>query len=1166
MKEKITRFSIKTKLVIFSLCISLIPITSVTTIYYFNAVNELKRNKFDELRAVGKSKKLHIMSFVQAKRDRAVDFSSDGFIRESVKKINEYKSPPDVVNTLNRHLLENKKPLDPHITSIEVANKNGIVIASTHEALMGSVVANYEGFKQSINGGYGNAFVDPPGYCDTANANVLPVYSPIISIAGKETIGVIIICFEMSAFRKITTDRTGLGESGEIYLVNSEKVMITESRFIDDAAFKLTVNTLPVRKILEENKEMADIYKDYRGVSVFGVSAYIPEYGWIVLAEMDKAEAFASLRILGATALLVGGISGVLVITLGIIFSVSMARPINDLKYAAKRFGQGDLEYTVNIRRRDELGDLANSFNDMVKKLAHEITTHKQTKEKLHEFVYTVENGPSVIIITDTKGDIEYVNPMFTQCTGYAAEEVVGKNPRILKSGRMSPKEYKQMWEKITSGGIWRGELYNKKKNGKLYWESASISSVKNTNNEIIHFIKIAEDITECKQIKRRLDTQYAVTCVLTESNKISETTGKILRSICECLGWDIGGIWVYDVQAHVLKCADIWHTPIRDFPEFKVISMQIELPPGVGLPGRVWTSAKPTWIGDVVADPNFPRAAIARKEGLHGAFGFPIMSGSKVLGVIEFFSHEIQQPDEDLLDMMGAIGKQFGLFLIRKQTEEQLRKLSQAVEQSSSVVMITDTKGNIEYVNPRFTKLTGYFANEVIGKNPRILKSGETAPEIYRQLWETITSGKEWSGEFHNKKKNGDIYWEYASISPIRNTEGVITHFLAVKEDFTTHKQMEETLKNLNETLEQRVVERTEELEKANVTLREEITERKRIEEERNRNIANLRRLIEFSDFMTNELQEDMLIKHMVYALKGYFSPDIIAVLKLDNENRMIDLSFIEPPVAVDKLVKKEVILDPSLCRVIRTGQNVFVRDAGKELGCECIWCDTKEYGHACLPLIVGGNVIGVVVMIKKDTGIWDDETYRLLSAYVGIASSAIYRVRLIENKKQASITDALTGIYNRRFFDEMLGKQIALAKRGNEPLGLLIADLDHFKKVNDTYGHLTGDTILQKIAETLRTDTRSSDILARYGGEEFVIIMPSTGLTSALEKADRIRRHIETLDFSIVAGQSLKMTLSIGVASFPDYGMEAVTLIGAADSALYKAKGGGRNKVEVP
>ncbi len=127
-----------------------------------------------------------------------------------------------------------------------------------------------------------------------------------------------------------------------------------------------------------------------------------------------------------------------------------------------------------------------------------------------------------------------------------------------------------------------------------------------------------------------------------------------------------------------------------------------------------------------------------------------------------------------------------------RKRAEEQLRKLSQAVEQSPACVVITDPSGNIEYVNPKFTQLTGYTLEEALGKNPRILKSGETPPEVYKQLWETITSGREWRGEFHNKKKNGELYWESASISPVRDTRGAITHFLAVKEDITERKRAE--------------------------------------------------------------------------------------------------------------------------------------------------------------------------------------------------------------------------------------------------------------------------------------------------------------------------------------------------------------------------------------
>jgi PAS domain S-box-containing protein len=131
----------------------------------------------------------------------------------------------------------------------------------------------------------------------------------------------------------------------------------------------------------------------------------------------------------------------------------------------------------------------------------------------------------------------------------------------------------------------------------------------------------------------------------------------------------------------------------------------------------------------------------------------------------------------------------------IVKRTLDENRKLSLAVEQSPSSIVITDLDGNIEYVNPRFSAITGYTREDVIGKNPRILKSGETTPEEYRKLWETISNGKEWRGEFHNKKKNGEYYWELASISPVKNEQNILTHFVAVKEDITSRKKVETEL-----------------------------------------------------------------------------------------------------------------------------------------------------------------------------------------------------------------------------------------------------------------------------------------------------------------------------------------------------------------------------------
>jgi len=131
-----------------------------------------------------------------------------------------------------------------------------------------------------------------------------------------------------------------------------------------------------------------------------------------------------------------------------------------------------------------------------------------------------------------------------------------------------------------------------------------------------------------------------------------------------------------------------------------------------------------------------------------------------------------------------------------RKQAEEELKKLSQAMEQSPASVVITDLKGTIEYVNHKFCEVTGYTFEEAIGQNPRILKSDHTPPSVYRELWKTIKAGHEWRGEFQNKKKNGELYWESATISPLKSADGSTAYYLAVKEDITERKQMEESIR----------------------------------------------------------------------------------------------------------------------------------------------------------------------------------------------------------------------------------------------------------------------------------------------------------------------------------------------------------------------------------
>ncbi len=165
---------------------------------------------------------------------------------------------------------------------------------------------------------------------------------------------------------------------------------------------------------------------------------------------------------------------------------------------------------------------------------------------------------------------------------------------------------------------------------------------------------------------ERRLATHHSLTNVLAESAGMTQAASLILEAIGDNLGWDLGAIWTLDSSQQVLRCLNVWHSPHLNLDAFRQESQSITFARGVGLPGRVWKSGKPSWITDVVSDPNFPRADAAAQEGLHSGFAFPMKSGTEIVGVIEFFHRDIQKPDKELLAMFASIGLQIGQFIQR--------------------------------------------------------------------------------------------------------------------------------------------------------------------------------------------------------------------------------------------------------------------------------------------------------------------------------------------------------------------------------------------------------------------------------------------------------------------------------------------------------------------
>ena len=221
-----------------------------------------------------------------------------------------------------------------------------------------------------------------------------------------------------------------------------------------------------------------------------------------------------------------------------------------------------------------------------------------------------------------------------------------------------------------------------------------------------------------------------------------------------------------------------------------------------------------------------------------------------------------------------------------------------------------------------------------------------------------------------------------------------------------------------------------------------------------------------------------------------------------------------------------------------------------------------------AILPLVRQEKFIGCLNLGSRSPNRFQvDMGTQFLQHLAAVISACIENARLQENIKQVGLLDPLTGVNNRRFFDQRVQEEVTLAQRQQSSLACLFIDLDHFKSINDNYGHQAGDTVLKEVAKSLAEIMRTSDVLARYGGEEFVILLANTSLQTAQDIAERIRSKVENTPFKVNKRDTLNVTMSIGLAVMAKDTPFQTTeqLIQAADQAVYAAKAAGRNRVHI-
>ncbi|QNI32216.1 diguanylate cyclase [Alloacidobacterium dinghuense] len=284
-------------------------------------------------------------------------------------------------------------------------------------------------------------------------------------------------------------------------------------------------------------------------------------------------------------------------------------------------------------------------------------------------------------------------------------------------------------------------------------------------------------------------------------------------------------------------------------------------------------------------------------------------------------------------------------------------------------------------------------------------------------------------------------------------------------------------------------------------------------------------------------------------------------ALLMINNSRHMVEI--------VSESQGETKLLDGfpvDACCGLRSGTLRWRKPGQSEVHCAHFVGASPE-NYLCIPLAAHGDTLGVLYIECPTVLVGIDVRANLdnLEELAEIASMSIAGLNLRARLEHQSIRDGLTNLYNRHFMEISLDREVRRAARNQTDISILMLDVDHFKKFNDTYGHEAGDCILREVAETFRQSVRAEDIICRYGGEEFVIILPETSQESALERAENIRQRVSELRVRFRSEALREITISVGVATYPQSGTTLEEMLRAADRALYLAKHGGRNQVVI-
>jgi PAS domain S-box-containing protein len=506
---------------------------------------------------------------------------------------------------------------------------------------------------------------------------------------------------------------------------------------------------------------------DYRGEPVLAVSRRVPGTSWFLVAKVDQEEVFAPWRTRSRLVLL----------TIASLIAVTW------------------LAFRALWRRRE------------ADALKAELAARRQTEEQLRKLSRAVEQSPVSIVITDLQGRIEYVNSKFCALTGYTAEEARGQNPRILKSGKTPPEAFRQLWETILAGGEWRGELQNKKKNGELYWESASISSIADDTGRMTHFLAAKEDITERKRAESRVSALASLGQQLSAAKTAKEAAGIIMDVADQLIGWDACMCDWYSAAEGLM-----WPLLNMDLVEGRRTECNPtdeHTRPSLTARRAIEEGAQLILRGqtDQPEAGNVPFGDAGRRSA--SLMFAPIRNGANVIGVLSIQSYTPNAYDQHNLETLQMLADHCAGALGRIRAQEALHRerslLRTLVDNLPDAIYVKDAASRKTLANPAEVRNLGWLTeSDVLGKTDFASFAREDAEKFMADDQAVLQSGQPLlNREESFRDAQGVEHWLLTSKVPLRDEQGQSIGLVGIGHDITQRKRTECELQQAKDAAE---------------------------------------------------------------------------------------------------------------------------------------------------------------------------------------------------------------------------------------------------------------------------------------------------------------------------------------------------------------------------